>query len=91
MQLNLSLRQLDRLKLRYEKQAILGLIHRSRGRPSNKAIPRAQVSEILKLIREHCPDFKPTLASEKLLERHGISISREKLRQLMILEGIWIR
>ena len=35
--------------------------------------------------------FGPTLASEKLLERDGIRISKEKLRQLMMVHGLWQR
>jgi hypothetical protein len=41
------------------------------------------------LITEHYSDFGPTLASEKLLERHGISVSNETVRKLMIQAGLW--
>jgi hypothetical protein len=35
------------------------------------------------------PDFGPTLAAENLFERDGISVSEEKVRLLMIAEGLW--
>jgi hypothetical protein len=41
------------------------------------------------LISAHYSDFGPTLASEKLLERHKIEVSNETVRKLMIDAGIW--
>jgi hypothetical protein len=44
---------------------------------------------IVTLISAHYADFGPTLACEKLLERHDISISNESVRKLMIEAGLW--
>ncbi len=44
----------------------------------------------LALIREHYADFGPTLAHEKLTERHDIHVSVETLRQWMIADGLWV-
>jgi hypothetical protein len=44
---------------------------------------------VLNLVREHYSDFGPTLAREKLLERHGLLISRETLRGLMRDADLW--
>jgi len=44
---------------------------------------------VLDLIQERYRDFGPTLAHEKLTEVHGIKISRESVRKLMIEEEIW--
>jgi hypothetical protein len=41
------------------------------------------------LIIERYRDFGPTLATEKLNEVHGIPISDESVRKIMIAEGIW--
>lgn len=87
--LGISLRQLDRIKRSYVKEGLAGLAHKNRGRRSNQAMPKKQEEEIISLVKTHYPDFKPTLASEKLFERHRIKVSREKLRQLMISEGLW--
>jgi len=64
-----------------------GLISRKRGRPSS-AIP-GQLPPIHRHA-DQCPysDFGPTLACEKLLERHGIAVSNETVRKLMIEVGI---
>ena len=40
-------------------------------------------------MRERYPDFGPTLATEKLAEHHGCSVSRETLRGWMIADGLW--
>ena len=40
--------------------------------------------------QELYPDFGPTLAAEKLAERHDLRVSRETLRNLMRQAGIWV-
>ena len=42
-----------------------------------------------KMIGEHYRGFGPTLAAEKLAELHGIHLSVESARQLMIAAGYW--
>ena len=39
--LRLSVRRVRRLLRRYEREGDVGLVHRSRGRPSNRRIPEA--------------------------------------------------
>jgi hypothetical protein len=43
----------------------------------------------MSIVREHYADFGPTLAAEKLAERHGCTVSHETLRQWMISDGLW--
>jgi hypothetical protein len=43
----------------------------------------------MKLVRGQYADFGPTLAHEKLLEIHGIRVSRGTIRQWMIADGTW--
>jgi hypothetical protein len=42
------------------------------------------------LVREYYADFGPTLAAEKLDERHDLRVSRETLRGWMRQAGIWL-
>jgi hypothetical protein len=66
-----------------------GLVSKRRGRPSNNQV-KAQVKQrVVDLIYSQYRDFGPTLAHEKLVEQHGIGLSRETVRQLMIAEGLW--
>jgi len=87
--LSLSTRQVKRLKIRFKESGVKGLIHKSRGRLSNRAIPEAETKRIMKIVKDKYPDFGPTLAQEKLKENHSIAISRETLRKMMITERLW--
>lgn len=89
MQLGISVRQVRRMVKRYKREGVAGLIHKSRGRVGNRAMKQKKKDSIVLLIKQQYPDFGPTLAAEKLEERHGISVSEEKVRLLMIQEGLW--
>lgn len=88
-QLGVSIRQVQRMVKRYKREGVSGLINQSRGRVGNKAMKKEKKNSIVLLIKQQYPDFGPTLAAEKLFERDGISVSEEKVRQLMIEEGVW--
>jgi transposase len=87
-QLGISRRQVRRLLRRYEKEGDAGLIHRSRGRPSNSRIASEVKERALELLNEQYSDFGPTFASEKLDERDDITVSKETVRQWMIEAGL---
>ena len=74
---------------RFREQGAAGLVSRHRGKRPGNAIPEALREEILRLIRTQYGDFGPTLAAEKLHERHGHRLSAETLRQWMIADGLW--
>ena len=88
-QLGISVRQAQRMVKRYKQEGIAGLIHKSRGRVGNRAMSQEKKDQIVLLIQQQYSDFGPTLTAEKLAERHGISVSEEKIRLLMIQEGLW--
>lgn len=87
--LGISERQVRRLVKRIREQGAKGLVHRNRGRPSPHKMPKEHENVIGLVVEENYHDFGPTLASEKLWERHGIKVGREKLRQIMISKDIW--
>lgn len=89
-QLGLSVRQLRRLLRRVEDAGAPGLISKKRGHPSNNKMSQAKKDYALSLIKQHYADFGPTLAAEKLREVHGIKLSVETLRALMIDADLWI-
>lgn len=82
-------RQVRRLLIRYREDGIEGIISRKRGRPSNNRLPDSLVDRALEIYREHLWDYGPSLAAEALERDYGIKISREKLRQVLIEEGLW--
>lgn len=86
--LGLSERQVRRLAERLQREGPQGLKHRGRGQPSNHRYPDALRQRVVALMRERYPDFGPTLACEKLAERHQIRLSDETLRHWMRQAGL---
>ncbi len=87
--LALSERHLRRLVRSVREDGDGGIVHRGRGRPSNRSLSERFKSRVLKLYRKSYRDFGPTLAVEKLLELDGIRVSRETLRQWLMAAGLW--
>ena len=88
-QLGVSVRQIKRIWKKYQEAGGAGLVHQRRGKPSNNQMDPEVLQRVRDLIYERYRDFGPTLACEKLVERHRLKISVERVRQLMISEGIW--
>ncbi|MDP3091982.1 MAG: helix-turn-helix domain-containing protein [Nitrospira sp.] len=86
--LGLTARQIRRLIQRVRAEGDAGLVHRSRGTPSNRRYRPALKARVLRLYAKHYRDFGPTLAAEQLAERHGIMLSAETLRQWLRARGI---
>ena len=87
--LGISIRQVKRLKRRMQDEGVQGLLSKKRGMPSNRRTPANLLARAVALIGEHYADFGPTLACEKLNERHGIELSVETVRQAMLRSGLW--
>ena len=88
--LGLSERQVWRLLARYKAGGGGALVHRGRGRPSNRRLGDEVRERALELVRSRYGDFGPTLAAEMLRDRHGLTVSRETLRQWMAAAGLWL-
>jgi transposase len=87
--LGISTRQVKRLWRAYRKKGAQGLISLRRGQPSNHRLDKEIIQKAIDLIYEHYRDFGPTLAHEKLVEVHGLHLSDESVRKLMIAEDLW--
>ena len=68
---------------------LTALISKKRGRASRGRLNEATRTTAVELIAAHYGDFAPTLANEKLAELHGIRMSVESARQMMITAGYW--
>ena len=88
--LGLTVRQIERLVLRYRAEGPIGLISKHRNRPGNRGLKPALAEHVLGILREHYADFGPTLATEKLRTRHKVVLAKETVRQLQIASGLWI-
>jgi hypothetical protein len=89
--LSLSDRQIRRIVRRVRQEGVSGLVHRSRGRPSNRTTSPTIRDTVIGLYRTLYHDFGPTFASEKLLERHKIQVNDETLRLWLLESGDWKR
>ena len=88
--LDVSDRQIRRLKGIVKKFGIMGLAHKLRGKPSNKKMPKDVEETIVDIILDKYWDFNPTHIWEKLAEQHNLFYSVETIRQIMITHEIWI-
>ena len=86
--LGVSYRQAKRLWSRYRKSGAQGLVHRGRGRPSNRRKSEAVRQQCLELYGERLEGFGPTLASEKL-SAWDSAVDHETLRRWLIAAGLW--
>ena len=86
---SLSERQIRRIIRRIEAEGDKGIQHRSRGRQSNRKLPKKLTEKVVRLYQEKYQGFGPTLAAEKLLELEGIAVSKETLRTWLIETGQW--
>lgn len=87
--LGLSRSQVHRLLQAYDREGPAGLVSKKRGQPSNRRHSDEFRNIVLDLVREHYHDFGPTLAREKLIELHQISVGKETLRRWMTDAGLW--
>ena len=71
--LAISERQIYRLVKRYREEGDKGLLHRSRGKPSNRGYPEDLKEKVIKIYRKSYKDFGPTLFTEKL----GIGVPKK--------------
>jgi transposase-like protein len=78
--IGISLRQVQRMVARVRCEGDKGIIHKSRGQPSNRSISDATRRKALTLFNATYHDFGPTLATEKLFERDKIKINDETFR-----------
>ena len=79
--LDVSVRQIKRIVKRYRAAGLQGLLSKKRGIPSNQRMTETTRQLAVEAIGAHYRDFGPTLASEKLLERHNapaLSLCRNK-------------
>src|SRR5665213_1200185 len=88
-ELGKSSRQIRRLRRRYEQAGIEGLRSGHLGRTAANRLEVGVRERALSAVRALYPDFGPTLANEKLRAEHGLALSTESLRQLMIGDGLW--
>ena len=89
--LKLSERQTRRMYKRFVDEKDAGLVHRLRGRKSNRRLDDAMREKVIARHQERYADFGPTHACEKLLEDDGLKVSPDTLTRLLKGAGLWKR
>jgi len=82
-------RQAKRILRRYRQDGDVGLVHRGRGRCSNRMRPVAEQKRAITLYDTKYPGFGPLLASEHLATDHGLVVDHETLRRWLVAAGSW--
>lgn len=90
-ELGLSVRHVKRLVKELKRRGDEAVVHRLRGKASNRRIEEAVEQEAMEILsRDVYRGFGPTLASEYLRDKHGIKASKETVRQWMMRKKLWL-
>ena len=87
-QLGISDRWVRELLGRVKQEGDRGVVHRLRGRVSNRRLPEKVRRKALELVQARYGDFGPTLAREYLAKQHEVEVSKETLRKWLIGAGL---
>ena len=90
-QLGVTERWVRKLVARMGKEGDEGILHRLRGRASNRKIEEKTRQQAVQVVKAKYHDFGPTLASQYLAQKDGIQVNKETLRQWLIEAGVWKR
>jgi DNA-binding transcriptional ArsR family regulator len=90
-QLGLSYRQASRALSRYKIEGDAGLVHRLRGRASNRQPLADRKEAVLELYRVQYSDYGPTLAAECMANDDKISVPVTTLRRWLMGAGLLAR
>jgi hypothetical protein len=88
--MGLSLRQARRAWKRFNREGDPGLVHKLRGRASNRRLGADVRARAVKLHQEKYADFGPTFACQKLAE-DGLALSPDTLVAILKERGLWRR
>jgi transposase-like protein len=89
-ELELSIRQVQRLLDRLQDRGDKAVIHGLVGKPSNRRIEEKIETQAMKILSAPVyAGFGPTLAAEYLEKKHGIKASKETVRKWMIGGKLW--
>lgn len=87
-QLGISDRWVRELLERVKQEGDRGVVHRLRGRVSNRRLAERVRTKALELVPARYGDFGPTLACEYLAQKHEVKVSKETLRKWLIGAGL---
>lgn len=87
--LNISTRQVRRLKIAVLDNGGDAVVHGLKGKPSNHRYAQEEKEKVVKTIKERYADFKPGFATEKLQETENMPMTSQTVRVWMSEAGLW--
>ena len=89
-ELQLSIRQVQRLLRAWKQHGDKAVVHGLRGKASNRKIEEKIEQQAVKILSAPVyQGFGPTLAAEYLGNKHSIQVSKETVRQWMMRAKLW--
>jgi transposase len=86
--MGISQRQTYRVLKKVRKEGSKGIMHKLRGRRSNRGYPKELKIRVIGVYKAHYDDYGPTLFSEQLIENHKISVDHETIRRWLREQAI---
>jgi sRNA-binding carbon storage regulator CsrA len=86
--IGISPRQTYRVLKRVKQEGSSGIIHKLRGKRSNRGYPEGLKKQVIEIYRNHYSDYGPTLFSEQLVISHNISVDHETIRKWLRAKAI---
>ena len=80
-QMGISNRQTYRVLKKVREEGSKGVIHKLRGKKSNRGYPAGLKVKVIEIYRKNYSDYGPSLYSEQLVENHNISVDHETIRR----------
>jgi hypothetical protein len=84
----ISARQTYRVLKKIKEEGSQGIIHKLRGRKSNRGYPEGLKKQVIEIYKAHYSDYGPTLFSEQLISSHKISVDHETIRKWLRAKAI---
>jgi transposase len=86
--MGISQRQTYRVLKKVREEGSKGIIHKLRGRKSNRGYPTELKIRVIGLYKAHYDDYGPTLFAEQLVENHKIPVDHETIRRWLREQSI---
>ena len=86
--IGISPRQTYRVLKKIKEEGSKGIIHKLRGKNSNRGYSEELKKQVIRIYRSRYSDYGPTLFSEQLVETHKISVDHETIRRWLRAKAI---
>ncbi len=90
-ELGISSRQMKRVWRRFKGRGAHGLLSLKKGKPSPNKIPDILKKKVLRLVKKKYWDYGPTLACEKLEEKHSLKLCFFNILSFCSSENLFLK